>query len=179
MRTVVGVFPSRVEANGVARDLEAMGIPNEEVLIVDGTDARAEKEGEWTRRNISAAAASGFGWFLAGLVPLIAERTYAAAARVGALIGGGAGTLIALMAVALRSGTPMGATTAIITVLGALCSIPSIHDEWLHRLPRSLQSWGRYARERRVADSSRGSTVWAFRMRGFLSARRLFASTEW
>ncbi len=80
MRTVAAVFPSRAEAEHVAKHLEALGIANEEVSIAgDDADRHDRKAGEWTRRNIAATAASGWGWFLAGLIPLIAERTKTAA----------------------------------------------------------------------------------------------------
>jgi len=123
MRTVVAVFPSREEAEHVARDLEALGIPNEEVSIAGGTDAdrqeRCEKEGRWSRRNIAAAAASGFGWFIAGLIPLIAERTRAGASTVGAALGGGAGLIIALVAIMVR-GVPIAAVGSIVMILVVL-----------------------------------------------------------
>jgi hypothetical protein len=59
MRTVVAVFPSREEAEHVAQHLEALGIPIEEVSI-PGADAdrHDKKEGEWSRRNIAAAASA-------------------------------------------------------------------------------------------------------------------------
>lgn len=120
MRTVVAVFPSRAEAEHVAHDLEALGVPNEEVSIAGGADAdraaRCEKEGEWSRRNIAAAAASGFGWFLAGLVPLIAERTRAGASTVGAALGGAAGLIIGLIAI-IVGGAPIAAGGSILTIL--------------------------------------------------------------
>jgi hypothetical protein len=76
MRTVAAVFPSREAAEHAARHLEALGIPNEEVSIAGAdADRHDRKNGEWTQRNIAATAASGWGWLLAGLIPLIAERT--------------------------------------------------------------------------------------------------------
>lgn len=120
MRTVVAVFPSREEAEHVARDLEKLGIPNEEVSIAgDDADRHDRKEGEWSRRNIAAAAASGFGWFIAGLIPLIAERTRAAASTVGAALGGGAGLIIGLVATAVR-GAPITDSRSIGTILLAV-----------------------------------------------------------
>jgi hypothetical protein len=120
MRTVVAVFPSREEAEQVARDLEKIGFPNEEVSIAgNDADRHDRKAGEWSRRNIAATAASGWGWFLAGLIPLIAERTKTAASLVGAALGAGAGLIIGLIATFAR-GLPITDSTSIGTILLAM-----------------------------------------------------------
>lgn len=68
---------------------------------------------------MAAAAASGFGWFLAGLIPLIAERTRAGASTVGAVLGGGAGPFMGLSAIMVR-GAPIASDGSILTSLLAL-----------------------------------------------------------
>ena len=121
MRTVVAVLPSIAEAEQVAHDLRAIGIPNEEVSIAGGAEEKdrqkCAKEGAWSRRNIAAAAASGFGWFIAGLIPLIAERTRAGASLVGAALGGSAGLIMGLLAFTLRGGASLPVASAIATIL--------------------------------------------------------------
>jgi len=118
MRTVVAVFPSREEAEHVAKHLKAIGIPTDDVTIASA-DRHDRKEGEWSRRNIAATAASGWGWFLAGLIPLIAERTKTAASLVGAALGAGAGLIIGLIVTAAR-GLPITDGTSIGTILLAM-----------------------------------------------------------
>ncbi len=118
MRTVVAVFPSREEAEHVAKHLKAIGIPTDDVSIASA-DRHDRTEGEWSRRNIAASAASGWGWFLAGLIPLIAERTKTAASLVGAALGGGAGLIIGLIAAVAR-GLPITGGTSIGTTLLAM-----------------------------------------------------------
>jgi len=103
MRTVVGVFPSRAAADSVARELNTVGIPFDEVAIAEATSKDHEKE--WSRRNISAAAGSGFGWFLAGLIPQVAERSRAGAEIFGFSVGGAAGLAAGLAFTALQSST--------------------------------------------------------------------------
>jgi hypothetical protein len=103
MRTVVGVFPSREAAESVARELNTVGIPFDEVAIADSTSKDHEKE--WSRRNLAAAAGSGFGWFLAGLIPQVAERSRAGAEIFGFSVGGGAGLVAGLGFAALQSST--------------------------------------------------------------------------
>jgi hypothetical protein len=117
MRTLVGVFPSRAEADRVARDLNALGIPADDVSIADGSGGDRR---EWSQRNIAAVGGLSFGWFLAALIPLVAERSRAAATVFGAMAGGSAGVLAGLAALAIRGGVPIGAETPVVMVLVAL-----------------------------------------------------------
>src|SRR6185437_6580517 len=87
MRTVVGVFPSREEAIHVANDLNTLGIPEDEINIADSAGANGHEK-EWSRRNIAACAGTAFGWFLAALVPAVAEQSRVAAVAFGASVGG-------------------------------------------------------------------------------------------
>src|SRR5579863_1657331 len=99
MRTVVGVFPSRLEADRVARDLTGLGIPADDVSIADGA---GRDRREWSQRNIAACTGAAYGWFVAGLIPPIAESGRGAAARIGAAIGGSAGVIAGIIALAAR-----------------------------------------------------------------------------
>ncbi|HWE51577.1 MAG TPA: hypothetical protein VG273_17425 [Bryobacteraceae bacterium] len=109
MRTVVGVFASREEANGVLRDLNAIGIPPDEVAIAEGSESK-DHEKEWSRRNLSAAAASAFGWMFAGFIPEVAERDLPGATAFGATIGAVGGALSGLAFNAIRVNS-VGATS--------------------------------------------------------------------
>jgi hypothetical protein len=116
MRTMVGVFPSREEADRVAHDLNALGIPADDVSIADGTGGDRR---EWSHRNIAACTGASYGWFVAGLIPLVAERSRAAATGIGASVGGLAGVLAGLAALAIR-GAPIVAGSQVATVVAAL-----------------------------------------------------------
>jgi hypothetical protein len=118
MRTVVGVFPSRTEAEHVARDLKALGISGDEVTIAD--EAGADNH-EWSRRNLAACGGLSFGWLLAGLIPLITERSRAAATGLGASTGAVAGLIAGMAALMVTGGAPIIAGSVIATVLAALC----------------------------------------------------------
>lgn len=118
MRTVVGVFPSRTEAEDVARDLEALGIPEDEVTIAD--EAGADNH-EWSSRNLAACGGLSFGWFLAGLIPIITQCSRAAATGLGASTGAVAGLIAGMAALMVTGGTPIIAGSVIATVLAALC----------------------------------------------------------
>jgi hypothetical protein len=117
MTTVVGVFPSQEEADRVARDLHSLGIPADDVSIADGT---GKDRREWSQRNISACTGASYGWFIAGLIPLIAERSRAAATGIGAAIGGLAGIVAGLVALAIRGGVPIDAGGPVATVFATL-----------------------------------------------------------
>lgn len=117
MRTVVGVFPSMTEANLVAHDLNAIGIPADEVSIADGASASSH---EWSQRNVAAMGGAAFGWFLAALIPVVAERGRSAATGFGASVGAVAGLVAGMAALAVRAGEPIIAGSAIVTVLVAL-----------------------------------------------------------
>lgn len=128
MKTMVGVLPSEEEATCVTRELKALGIASDEIMIADGIDEESREkslhEGEWSRRNLAAVAASGFGWLFAGLVPVIAESSRRRAVAIGGSFGGFAGIVAALIALSIHghvsipgSGSP-GVQAAVI--LGGL-----------------------------------------------------------
>jgi hypothetical protein len=87
VRTVAGVFPSEMEAEKAAGGLRALGIAPDEVIVADG-EGHSGKSLMSAQRNMAAAAASGAGWFLAGMIPVvISQRSAAAGGAVGALVG--------------------------------------------------------------------------------------------
>jgi hypothetical protein len=102
----------------VARDLNAAGIPSDDVRIADGAGAEGH---EWSQRNIAAVGGLSFGWFIAGLIPLVAKRTFGAAAGIGASLGALAGFIAGLCALAIRGGTPLIAGSGVLTVFATLC----------------------------------------------------------
>lgn len=104
MRTVVGVFPSRVEAEHAAQDLEVLGIPNDDVKIATAVDT---EKGERSERNYAAAGTSGFGWIAAPLIHKASKRTRAQAVVMAALFGGALGLAAGLIALTLHSGAPL------------------------------------------------------------------------
>lgn len=115
MRTVTGVFPSLQEADRVAHDLKALGIPADDVSVADGT---GRDRREWSQRNIAACGGMSYGWFIAGLIPLIAQRSRAAAAGIGAAIGGAAGMIAGM--IALAAGGAIVAGNPFATMFAAL-----------------------------------------------------------
>jgi uncharacterized membrane protein len=117
MRTVVGVFPSRAAAYNVARDLTAVGIPQEEVIVTAGEKSNLR---EWSEGNIAAGASSGYGWFWAALIPKLAAANRRTAIRLGALFGGSIGIVVGLIAIAAESGRAIVIGHEIVTVLGGL-----------------------------------------------------------
>lgn len=117
MRTVVGVFPSREEADRVSHDLKAIGIPSDDVSIADGTGGDRR---EWSQRNIAACTGASYGWFVAGLIPLVAERSRLAATGIGAAVGGAVGVAAGFIALAIRGGAPLVAGSQAATVFAAL-----------------------------------------------------------
>lgn len=120
MRTVVGVFPSRTEAEQVSRDLNAIGISVDEVTVADSTSA---EDHEWSRRNLAAVGGSSFGWFIAGLIPMVAKRGRAAATGLGAAFGAGAGLVAGAIAMAIRGGDPaiiVGSTVVVGAFAGGM-----------------------------------------------------------
>jgi hypothetical protein len=114
MRTVVGVFPSRAEAEQVARDLQSLGISPDDLSIADGAGAENH---EWSSRNIAAAGGLAFGWFAAGLIPAVAEQSPAGATGFGAAVGCIGGLVAGLVALIIRHGAPFVADSAIVTAL--------------------------------------------------------------
>ena len=95
MRTVVGVFPKKAEAESVRSEFNRIGIPPDEVMIVEGPDSPKNHETEWSDRQIASTAAAGssFGWFVAGLAPVVAQRTLRGAILFGIALGGALGML--------------------------------------------------------------------------------------
>jgi hypothetical protein len=113
MRTVVGVFASREEANAVLRDFNAIGIPPDDVAIAEAGQF-SDHEKEWSSRNLSAAAASAWGWMFAGLIPEIAERDLPGATAFGAAIGAIGGAISGLAFNLIRVNS-VGATSVPLT----------------------------------------------------------------
>jgi hypothetical protein len=120
MRTVVGVFATRQEADAVLRDLNAIGIPPDEVSIAEGPGGK-DHEKEWSRRNISAAAASTFGWMFAGLIPHVAESSLSGATALGAGVGAAGGILAGVAFAALQLRTVGGPDHTFMAALTGLC----------------------------------------------------------
>jgi hypothetical protein len=120
MRTIVSVFPSRGAADAVARELNSIGIPLDEVAIAEGS-VSADHEKEWSRRNIAAAAGSGFGWFLAGLIPQVAERSREGAAAFGAAFGGAGGCLAGILFAAIQSSTIGNPVSYVFAAFAGFC----------------------------------------------------------
>ena len=116
MRTVVGVFASKEEAQAVLRDLNAIGIPPDEVAIAEGGESK-DHEKEWSRRNISAAAASAWGWMFAGLIPAVSERNLPEATGLGAAVGAIGGAIAGFAFNAVRTQTVGAADHALISAL--------------------------------------------------------------
>jgi len=120
MRTVVGVFTSREEATAVLRDLNNIGIPPDDVAVAEGRGSK-DHDKEWNRRNISAAAASAWGWMFAGLIPLVSERNLAGATALGAGVGAAGGMLAGIAFAAIQSASVGGPDhTLLAAVLGLL-----------------------------------------------------------
>ena len=109
MRTVVGVFPSREEAESVVRDLNKAGVPLDEVVIADSVTADGH---EWSQRNLAACAGSSYGWLISWLIPMVAKRGFAAAAWFGAALGAGAGSLLGIVALRVGGGPIVGGSVA-------------------------------------------------------------------
>jgi len=110
----VGVFPSKLEAEHVVRDLNLAGIPSDEVTVADGAGAEGH---EWSQRNLAAVGGLSAGWFIAGLIPMVAKMNFSRAAAFGASIGGAGGLIAGLSALAIRNGPPVVAGSAVLTVL--------------------------------------------------------------
>jgi len=113
MRTVVGVFSDRAEAEHVVRHLIDAGLPSDDVAVADPLKAEGH---EWSERNIAACGGMSPGWFMAWLVPQVAKRMFPGAVAFGASIGGLAGLVAGF--VALRVGTPAGPALTVFAGLG-------------------------------------------------------------
>ena len=116
MRTVVGVFPSRPEAEHVVRDLYAVGVPSDEVTLADSTRAEGH---EWSQRNLAACGGLSAGWFMAWMIPIVARRTFPGAAAFGALVGGIAGLAAGFVALLAWPVHPILYGNAPLTVIAA------------------------------------------------------------
>jgi len=101
----------------VARDLNAVGIPADEVSIADGEAAEGH---EWSQRNLAAVGGLSAGWFIAGLIPLVAKTSFSGAVTLGASIGGAAGFLAGMVALAIRGGNPIIAGSGMATAFAAV-----------------------------------------------------------
>jgi hypothetical protein len=116
MRTVAAVFPSIQEASIVVRDLERLGIGDDDVIVATETKRPAS-----AGRSIMAAAASGFGWFFAAYIPVIESKsTPLAAAGIGALMGGAGFYVLGLILLSIPGIEPFVAGSAALTLLTML-----------------------------------------------------------
>ena len=113
MRTVVGVFPSRAEAEHVVHHLCEAGVPSDDITVADSVKADHR---EWSDRNLAACGGLSAGWFLAWMIPLVAKRNLRGAALFGALIGGTAGVVAGFLALAARGGNPLFGSS-VLTIL--------------------------------------------------------------
>jgi hypothetical protein len=122
MKTVAGVFQSLTEAEHVARHLENLGIPADNIHLIAGNEAGRhdeylkEAKTESAGTGAAAASAASFGGgvgILAGLAALVIPR-------VGPIIAGGA------MATIL---TGLGVGAAAGGLIGAFRNIGISHDE--------------------------------------------------
>jgi hypothetical protein len=112
MRTVVGVFSDRAEADHVVRHLTDVGVPSDDVTVADTLKADGH---EWSERNLAACGGLSAGWFMAWMIPLLTKQTFRGATAFGAGIGGVTGFVASL--IALWIGSPAGAT---VTMLAGL-----------------------------------------------------------
>lgn len=117
MRTLVGVFPSRADAEHVVGHLYAAGIPSDDISVADGVKAEGH---EWSQRNLAACGGLSFGWFMAWLIPIVAKRGFGAATAFGAEVGGAAGLICGLVALAVRGGNPIVFGSELLTLLAAV-----------------------------------------------------------
>ena len=117
MRTVVGVFPSRADAEHVVEHLIHTGVPSDDVIVADAITANGH---EWSERNLAACGGLSAGWFMAWMIPLVAKRTFPAATAFGASIGGTAGFIAGLIAVGIGSQVNALITLLAVVALGAI-----------------------------------------------------------
>lgn len=113
MRTVVGVFPSRAEAEHVVKHLVEVGVPSDDITVADSVKADHR---EWSERNLAACGGLSAGWFMAWTIPLVAKRNVPGAAAFGGAIGAAAGVVAGFLALAARGGNPMYGSS-LLTVL--------------------------------------------------------------
>lgn len=119
MRTVAGVFPSEFEAAETRGDLKALGISADEIIMAGG-DGQSLKKVMQADRNMAAAAASGAGWLLAGLIhEVVTRRSASAGAAVGAVVGAAFGVVGGLIAHATRT-SPLSHVSGFLIVPGAM-----------------------------------------------------------
>lgn len=117
MRTVVGVFPSRADADHVVHHLYQAGVPSDDIIVAD---ARKADHREWSDRNLAACGGLSAGWFMAWLIPLVAKRNFRGAATFGAAIGGTVGLIAGLFSLAVRPANPILFGSAVLTVIAAV-----------------------------------------------------------
>jgi len=109
MRTVVGVFSDRAEADHVVRHLIEVGVPSDDVTVADAVRADGH---EWSDRNLAACGGLSMGWFMAWMIPLLTKRNFRGATAFGAGIGGVIGFIASL--IALWIGSPVSATVTML-----------------------------------------------------------------
>lgn len=134
MRTVVGVFSDRAEADLLVRDLMKAGVPSDDVTVAD--EVRAEGH-EWSNRNLAACGGMSMAWFMAWMISLLTKRNFRGATAFGAGIGGVAGFIAGL--IALRTGSPAAATATMLagmaigvvfgSLIAGLYSLGVTHEE--------------------------------------------------
>lgn len=117
MRTVVGVFPSRADADHVVHHLHNVGVPSDDITVADADKADHR---EWSERNLAACGGLSAGWFMAWLIPLVANRSFPAAAAFGAAVGGTAGLIAGSFSLTVRPGNPILFGSALLTVIAAV-----------------------------------------------------------
>lgn len=119
MRTVAGVFPSEFEAARTGSELKALGISADEIIVA-GSDGQCLSKGLQLDRNISAAAASGAGWLLAGAVRAVASSCSSrVGVTVGAAVGAGMGAIGGLVVHATTT-SPFAHVSGFLVVPGAM-----------------------------------------------------------
>jgi uncharacterized membrane protein len=119
VRTVAGVFPSKAEAEKAKMNLQTLGIAGEDIIIAVG-DAHCLKNVMSAERNMTAAAVSGAGWLLAGLIrEVVYRRSTAAGTGVGALAGVISGAILGFIVRATPS-SPFAAANVFAVILGAM-----------------------------------------------------------
>jgi Heat induced stress protein YflT len=100
MKTITGVFSSMAELDRAVRDLERMGISQENISVIAGNEA--ERHQEYLDKSKEASTSTG------------------AAAASGASFGGGMGIVASLVALAIPGVGPIVAGGAIATVIAGL-----------------------------------------------------------
>jgi hypothetical protein len=100
MRTVVGVFPNRADADHVVDHLIHVGVPPDDVTVADAIAANGH---EWSERNLAACGGLSMGWFMAWMIPMLTKRTFPGATAFGAATGAVGGAIAGLFAIGIGS----------------------------------------------------------------------------